>query len=60
MENALKTRENLRQFLNGIYGGRGPNGEVGFTTDKGVLLDNLPKLGRTGLLSDKAWLPLPF
>ncbi|KAI9713633.1 MAG: hypothetical protein M1812_006605 [Candelaria pacifica] len=53
VEDRLKTREDLKQFLNGVYGGQGPKGEVGFNTESGVLLDNLPKLGLTKLLSDR-------
>lgn len=46
-------KEKLRQLLNGLYGGKGPNGEVGFSTEKGVLLENLGKLGPTALLSSE-------
>jgi len=44
-------KEKLRQFLNGIYGGIGPKGELPFTTATGVLFENLDKVGPTPLLS---------
>lgn len=51
VEKNLQGEEKVRQFLNAMYGGRGPNGEVGFTVTKGVLFDNLDKLGPNPLLS---------
>lgn len=53
VEATIQTKEQIRQFLNGIYGGRGPNGELAFDPVKGILFDNLPKLGKSKLLSDK-------
>jgi pimeloyl-ACP methyl ester carboxylesterase len=44
-------KERLRQFLNGIYGGRGPAGEPVFLASQGVLFENLPKMGPSPLLS---------
>jgi soluble epoxide hydrolase / lipid-phosphate phosphatase len=41
----------IRQFLKGMYGGRGPNGEVAFTTEKGILFENLDKVGDPPLLN---------
>lgn len=49
----IQGREKLRQFLNAMYGGHGPEGEVGFEPTKGVLFDNLPILRKTTLLSDE-------
>lgn len=42
----------LRAMLAGMYGARGPNGEKAFSTDKGVLFENLDKMGKSPLLSD--------
>jgi len=42
--------EGIRMFLNAAYGGKGPNGEVGFGAEKGLLLENLPLLRPTPLL----------
>lgn len=52
VEARIQGEEKLRQFLNGMYGGFGPDGETGFKATEGVLFDNLPRLGRTALLSD--------
>lgn len=43
--------EKLRQFLNALYGGRGPNGELGFNTSEGCNFEVLPKIGPTRLLT---------
>lgn len=48
---SLVSRDQIRQFLNGMYGGRGPNGETAFDTQQGCLLDNLPILGPTRLVA---------
>lgn len=53
IEKHISSKEQIKQFLNGLYGGRGPNGEVGFVPEQGVLLQNLPKLNPTPLLSEK-------
>ncbi|KAI9826292.1 MAG: hypothetical protein M1832_000209 [Thelocarpon impressellum] len=52
VEARIQTKPQIRQFLNAMYGGRGPNGEVGFDVRKGVLLDNLGLLGKTPLLTE--------
>ena len=53
VEKAIISREQIRQLLNGLYGGRGPNGEVGFTTQQGLLVQNMPKLGPSPLVSER-------
>lgn len=53
IEKHIASKEKIKQLLNGLYGGRGPNGEVGFIPEQGVLLQNLPKLDHTRLLSEK-------
>lgn len=49
---SLTSRDQIRQFLNGMFGGRGPKGERGFDTQQGVLLENLPFLGPTRLVNE--------
>ncbi|PQE05468.1 epoxide hydrolase protein [Rutstroemia sp. NJR-2017a BBW] len=51
VEAEIVGQEKIRQFLNALYGGHGPNGEIGFTVSEGCLFENLPKLGPTPLLS---------
>lgn len=48
----LKSKNQIRQFLNGMYGGRGPNGEFAFDTREGVYLNRLPLLEKTQLVSN--------
>ncbi|KAF2456498.1 Alpha/Beta hydrolase protein [Lineolata rhizophorae] len=45
VEGRAQTRSQIKAFLNGLFGGRGPNGEAGISAQKGILFDNLPKLG---------------
>ena len=53
VEARVKGEEKIRQFLNGIYGARGPNGEQVFTTQEGCLFENLPKMGKSPLVEDR-------
>ena len=53
VEKVITSRDQLRQFLNALYGGRGPNGEVGFTVQEGLLVQNLAKLGPSPFISEK-------
>lgn len=53
VEARLQGEEGVRQFLNAMFGGFGPGGEVGFRVSEGVQFDNLPKLRQTKLLSDE-------
>ncbi|KAJ3453933.1 hypothetical protein MRS44_018565 [Fusarium solani] len=41
----------VRQFLNAMFGGTSPEGEVGFSVTEGVLFGNLPTLGQSRLIS---------
>ena len=52
VEERIKSKAQIKDFLNALYGGKGPNGEYGFDTTNGVLFENLDKLGKTRLLSD--------
>lgn len=47
-----KFPEGIRKFLNGMYGGTGPNGEQMFSTSIGVIEENLDKVG-PALLMDQ-------
>ena len=51
VEGTIVGEEKIRQFLNGMYGGRGSNGEIAFDVSHGCYFENLPKLGPTPLLS---------
>ncbi|KAF2657222.1 alpha/beta-hydrolase [Lophiostoma macrostomum CBS 122681] len=50
VEKSVDNEDSIRQFLKGMYGARGPNGEVAFSPEKGLLVENLPSLGEGGLL----------
>ncbi|KAF2400801.1 epoxide hydrolase [Trichodelitschia bisporula] len=52
-EARITSRNDIRQFLKGVYNGRGPSGERVFSPEKGVLFENLPKIGETRLLSEQ-------
>lgn len=51
VETHIKTREQIKQFLNALYGGRGANGEVGFDVRSGPNYENLPKLRQSPLIT---------
>ncbi|RDW65207.1 hypothetical protein BP5796_09899 [Coleophoma crateriformis] len=51
LEDAIVGEEKCRQFLNALYGGRTPDGQLGFDVSVGAKIDLLPTLGHTPLLS---------
>ena len=51
IEEHCQGEEKVRQFLNSLYGGRTPEGEVAFDAGKGVFFDKLPRLERSRLVS---------
>jgi soluble epoxide hydrolase / lipid-phosphate phosphatase len=51
VEKRVNTEEQVAGFIRGIYNGRGPNGEMGFTIKEGCLYDNLLKIGPSPILS---------
>ncbi|KAK3391947.1 Alpha/Beta hydrolase protein [Sordaria brevicollis] len=53
VEAKVKGEEKIRQFLSGVYEAKGPNGERVFTTEKGCLFENLPKMGKSPLVDDR-------
>lgn len=53
VEKVVNDEQSIRQFLKGMYGGRGPSGEYAFDPCKGVLSENLPLIGDNKLLDGK-------
>ena len=51
VEKSVHDETTIRQFLKGVYGARGPNGEVVFDPEKGVLVENLGKMGESRILN---------
>lgn len=51
MEKSVNSETTIRQFLQGVYGARGPEGEVVFDPEKGVLVENLGKVGESRILN---------
>ena len=58
VEKAITSKQQIRTFLSGMYGARGPHGEYGFSVDKGIMLENLPNLGASPLLNERVRLNL--
>lgn len=53
LEKVIRSEEEIKQLLCALYGGRTPQGEFGFDAEQGVLLDRVPRLRRSRLLSDE-------
>jgi hypothetical protein len=53
VEKSVKDEQSIRQFLKGMYGARGPKGELAFDPEKGVLVENLPVIGESRILNGK-------
>jgi soluble epoxide hydrolase/lipid-phosphate phosphatase len=53
VEKSVKDEQSIRQFLRGLYGARGPNGELVFDPEKGILAENLPVIGESKILKGK-------
>jgi len=53
VEKSVKDEQSIRQFLKGMYGGRGPNGELAFVPEKGVIPENLPTIGESRILNGR-------
>jgi soluble epoxide hydrolase/lipid-phosphate phosphatase len=51
VEAVIVGKDALRHFINGLFGGRGPKGEMLFSSAQGVLLEDLGKIGQSPLLS---------
>ncbi|KAF1833544.1 alpha/beta-hydrolase [Decorospora gaudefroyi] len=50
VEKVVHDEHSIRQFLKGMYGAKGPDGEAIFLPERGVLGENLDKIGEGGLL----------
>lgn len=53
VEKSVNDEQSIRQFLRGMYGARGPNGELAFDPEKGVIAEHLPKIGESKILNGK-------
>jgi len=53
VEKSVNDEQSIRQFLSGMYGAKGSNGEVTFVPEKGILVENLPKIGESKILNGK-------
>ena len=53
LESSVQSPAEIRQFLSGMYGARGPNRETIFDPNQGILLTNLPLMGKSPLLTDR-------
>jgi soluble epoxide hydrolase / lipid-phosphate phosphatase len=53
VEKRIQSRDDIRQFVQGIFGGRGPNKELIFDPFKGILFENLGKIGEARFLTEK-------
>lgn len=53
VEKSVKDEQSIRQFLKGMYGAKGPKGEIAFDPEKGVLGENLPSIGESKVLNGK-------
>jgi hypothetical protein len=53
VEKSVKDEQSIRQFLRGLYGARGPNGELVFDPEKGILAENLPVISESRILNGK-------
>jgi hypothetical protein len=60
VEKTVNDEKSIRQFLKGMYGGKGPDGEIVFEPEKGVLLENLEKVGDNRLLNGEVSDDLSF
>ena len=53
VENNVTTKEQIRQFLNGMYGGRTPKGKAMLSPENGVLFEQLPMMGQSKLINER-------
>ena len=53
VEKIVKDETTIRQFLQGMYGGKGPNDEPVFVPEKGVVAENLGLVGESRILNGK-------
>lgn len=53
VEKVIRSKDEIRQFLLALYGGRTEAGEPGFDAHKGVLFDKIGHLKPSRLLSEE-------
>lgn len=53
IEKAVQSKEEIKQFLTALLGGRTPEKQNGFEAEKGVILDHLMRLKHSRLLSEE-------
>lgn len=53
VEKAIQSKDEIRQFLLALYGGRTEAGEFGFDAHKGLLFDKIGHLKPSRLLSEE-------
>ncbi|OJJ47011.1 hypothetical protein ASPZODRAFT_95610 [Penicilliopsis zonata CBS 506.65] len=53
LESVIQTREDIKNFLSTLYGGRTDEGELAFAVEKGVLLDKMGRVNPSPLLSEE-------
>ncbi|CBX97347.1 hypothetical protein IAQ61_007234 [Plenodomus lingam] len=53
VEKSVTDEQSIKQFLRGMYGARGPNDELAFDPEKGIIAENLPKIGESRILNGK-------
>jgi soluble epoxide hydrolase/lipid-phosphate phosphatase len=53
VEEQINSDGKIKEFLNALYGGRGPKGEAGFSPKTGALFENLSLLGPSPLIDEK-------
>ncbi|KAJ6095996.1 hypothetical protein N7486_006742 [Penicillium sp. IBT 16267x] len=53
LEKVIQSKEEIKQFLTALLGGRTPERQAGFEAEKGILLDRLMRLRHSRLLSEE-------
>ena len=53
IEKVVQSKEEIKQFLTALLGGRTPEKQNGFEAEKGVILDRLMRLRHSRLLSEE-------
>ncbi|KAL9603922.1 MAG: hypothetical protein Q9219_000860 [cf. Caloplaca sp. 3 TL-2023] len=51
LEDAVQSKQQIRQFLSSLYGAKTPSGELGFDVRHGAYLDKLPQLGQPAVMA---------
>jgi hypothetical protein len=51
LEKVIRTKEQIKQFLISLYGGRAADGKTGFTVENGPKMEMLPHLKRSWVIT---------